>query len=300
MTPPYQLSGLSHTLASTFLALLWLAWPLLAWLGWRLVRGPKLWRKRLLFGVPLALTALFSYAHFIEPRWITQRHTPLALGFKARIAVISDYHLGLFKGADFLGRVVDELNAMEVDVVLIAGDHLNYPDRPLVELLAPLQRLRHPVYSVPGNHDDSPNEPERTADLKQALQSLGVHTVEYSHVVLPQFTLVGLGDHWAGRDGRKPLDEAPHDKPIVVLFHNPDTAMSLRPGDAVLAVAGHTHGGQVRIPGLYHRVIPTKYPFDRGLHSFTPVPTFVTSGLGEIGLPLRLFNPPVIDVLEIE
>ena len=67
-----------------------------------------------------------------------------------------------------------------------------------------------------------------------------------------------------------------------------------------LAVAGHTHGGQIRIPGLYRRVIPTRYPFDRGLHTFPPVPTFVTSGLGESGLPLRLFNPPVIDVLDIE
>lgn len=300
MTPTYQLDGWPAVLAHVLMASLWLAWPWLAWMGWRLVHLRRPWRQRLTCGVLCALMAVLVYAHFIEPRWITQRHTALTLGFQARIAVIADYHLGLFKGPEFLERVVDQLNAMEVDVVLIAGDHLNYPDRPLSELLAPLKRLRHPTYSVPGNHDDAVDEPARTIDLKQALQDVGVHTVEYTHVRLPQFTLVGLGDHYAGRDGRGALEQAPRDQPIVVLFHNPDTAMSLQPGDAALAVAGHTHGGQIRLPWVYTKVIPTQYPFDRGLHTFPPVPTFVTSGLGEIGLPLRLFNPPVIDVLTID
>ncbi len=297
---PYLFTGPLHWLAVIVLGLAWLGWPYLAWTAWRLTRRTYRWPQRLALAGMFCGTALLLYAHFIEPRWITQRHTTLQLGFKARVAVIADYHMGLFKGPDFLDRVVDELNTLDVDAVLIAGDHLNYPSRPLAELLAPLKRVKHPMFSVPGNHDDHPGEPERTNDLRQALLSVGVTPVEYTHAALPTFTLVGLGDHFAGRDSRDPLLRAPHDKPIVVLFHNPDTAMDLQPGDATLAVAGHTHGGQIRVPGLYRRVIPTRHPFDRGLHTFPPLPTFVTSGLGESGLPLRLFNPPVIDVLDIE
>lgn len=297
---PYLLSGAGYWLAASMLALAWLGWPYLAWTAWRLVRQRPHGLRRVALAATFAGTAVLLYAHFIEPRRLTQRHTALQLGFKARIALIGDYHMGLFKGPAFLDQVVDALNAMDVDAVLIAGDHLNYPERPLVELLAPLKRLRHAAFSVPGNHDDHPGEPERTHDLREALRAVGVTPVEYTHVVLPRFTVVGLGDHFAGRDGRGPLTQAPRDKPIIVLFHNPDTAMTLKAGDAALAVAGHTHGGQMRIPWLYQHVIPTQHPFDRGLHTFPPVPTFVTSGLGESGLPLRLFNPPTIDVLEID
>jgi uncharacterized protein len=195
--------------------------------------------------------------------------------------------------------VVGRLNAMELDAVLIAGDHVHEPDRPLTQLLAPLRGLRHTTHSVPGNHDERKPGPEVRAALRAALIEHGVVPLEYTHVALHNFTVVGLGDRYANKDDLRSVLKAPRHQPIVVLVHNPDSVMALQPGDAALTVSGHTHGGQVRIPGLYRRVIPCRYPFDRGLHHFTPVPAFVTSGLGEIGLPLRLFNPPVIDVLEI-
>jgi len=137
------------------------------------------------------------------------------------------------------------------------------------------------------------------AELSAALRALGIHPVQGTHADLGPVILVGLGDRWAGHDGLEPLRSAPRGKPALVLMHNPDSAMQLRPGEAVLALAGHTHGGQLRIPGLYRRAIPCEHPFDRGLHTFGPVPVFVTSGLGETAVPLRWMNPPVIDLLRL-
>jgi len=61
-----------------------------------------------------------------------------------------------------------------------------------------------------------------------------------------------------------------------------------------LTLAGHTHGGQIRIPYLYKKVIPVRGDvlWDQGLYSFKNEKVFVTSGIGEIGLPMRFLIPP--------
>jgi uncharacterized protein len=279
----------------------WLAFALLLWLVWRLAkrwgRSTRLVRTLMLFSLLACL--VFIQARFLEPQLIFTRVTPIKVGFKARVALISDYHVGIYKDPAFLAQVVEKLNAMQLDAVLIAGDHSYEPAAPLAKLLAPLAQLKHPVYSVPGNHDEEMPGPPIEAVLKAALQQHGVKPIEYSHAQLASFTLVGLGDRWAVKDHLTPLQNAPKDKPIIVLMHNPDSAIQLLPGSAALVLAGHTHGGQIRIPWLYKKVIPTVHGFDRGLHSIAAVPVFVTAGLGEVGLPMRFLNPPTIDVLEL-
>ncbi len=85
----------------------------------------------------------------------------------------------------------------------------------------------------------------------------------------------------------------------MVFTHNPDTTLSYRKNIADLTIAGHTHGGQIRLPLIYKFAIPCKGDFDQGLYQSTTGKTFVTSGLGEVGLPMRLGIPPVIDILEL-
>jgi uncharacterized protein len=279
----------------------WLVFPFMVWLISRIIRSRafqlrRSWPTWLL----LLLSVWFIEMRFIEPKLIITRTTPLQLGFQARIALISDYHLGIFKDEQFMERVVETLNSLDVDAVLIAGDQTYEPATPLATLLAPLAKIHHPVFSVPGNHDEQRPGPPLADVLQTTLKQLGVKPIEYTHYSTSKFTVVGIGDHWSGKDGLKPLQEAPKDKPVIVLTHNPDTAMKLSPSSAKLVLAGHTHGGQIRIPILYRKVIPTQYEFDRGLHTFPPVPTFVTSGLGEVGLSMRFLNPPVIDILEIQ
>ena len=278
----------------------YLAWPLLVLLFFRLRRDRnRPWPARLAGILEAALLLVFIEARFVEPSLIFTRQTRIEAPFPARVVVISDLHLGLYKGPFFLERVVQRLNELDVDAVLVAGDWLYEPDRPVDALLAPLKKLKHPVYSVLGNHDEGHPGPPVAPALRQALSSLGVHLVEGKTMDLGPFVLAGLGDRFAGKDSAAFLSSLPQYKPLVILAHNPDSAMALKSGQASLVVAGHTHGGQIRLPFLYRKAIPCLHPFDRGMHPWTPVPVFVSSGLGEIGLPLRFLNLPVIDVLEI-
>lgn len=279
----------------------WGSYPLvlgLCWLAWRRLRrwAEVGWLRRIGTLLFVAFIGVYVDARFIEPARITVQFSKLDLGVPARIAVVSDLHLGVFNGPDYLKRVLDELNKLDVDAVLIAGDHNYKPNRPLEELMAPWLRCRHPVYSVPGNHDEEHPGPPLENELRGALQKAGVHTIEYHYANLGAFYLVGIGDHFASRDGMGPLGATPTDKPRVLLFHNPATIWHVPKGLAVLALAGHTHGGQIRLPYITHRMVGM---FDHGLYTNTPVPMFVTSGLGESHLPLRLGIPPVIDVLDL-
>ena len=279
----------------------WLAFPFIAWLLWRMRRPGR----RLLLALPLVASLVFVWARFVEPQTLVVRETTLSgTGANVDLALVSDIHLGVYKGRGFLERLVARLDALPVQAVVIAGDLTYEPgDDPLEALFSPLAHLRHPAYAVLGNHDQQQPGPDIDVALRAALAAHGVQVVEARFVQGPGWRLAGLGDRWAQKDDPAFLKAAPSPQPTFVLAHNPDSAMGLSPDDAALVLAGHTHGGQIRIPWLYRRVIPTVHDFDRG-EQFATTPSgrvrvFTTSGVGEIGLPMRLFNPPVIDVLHL-
>lgn len=278
------------------------AFPFIAYLLWRM-RKPG---NRVIGACLLAISLLFAWARFVEPQMIRVRETALAgTGINARIALISDIHLGIYKDSDFLERVVARINALPADAVVIAGDFTYEPGQESLQtLFAPLAHLRRPVYAVLGNHDQQAPGPDIDQALRKALTDNGVEIIEGRIVdTRSGYRWAGLGDRWAGKDDPAFLKTVPVDTPTLVVVHNPDSAMGLAPKDATLVLAGHTHGGQIRIPWLYRKVIPTAYGFDRSEQlAHTPegdVRVFTTAGIGEIGLPMRLFNPPTIDLLHL-
>lgn len=280
----------------------WLVLPFIAWLLWGM-RKPG---HRVFSAVVLAGCLVFAWARFVEPQMLRVRTTTLAgTGVRADVALISDIHLGVYKGRGYLERLVQRLDALPVQAVVIAGDLTYEPqDEDLAALFEPVARLRVPVYAVLGNHDQQAPGPDIDRPLREALTRHGVHILEGRIVEDAHgFRWAGLGDRWARKDDPFFLKAAPSTRPTLVVAHNPDSAMNLAPADAALVLAGHTHGGQIRIPWLYRRVIPSAHGFDRG-EQFAhapegPVRVFTTTGTGEIGLPLRLFNPPTIDVLHL-
>ncbi|TQM10676.1 hypothetical protein FB548_2880 [Pseudoxanthomonas sp. 3HH-4] len=279
----------------------WLVWPFVAWLLWRLHERSGRWLIVLL----LAGCLLFAWARFVEPQRIRVQETILTgTGARARLVLVIDIHLGVYKNRGYLQRLVDRINTRQADAVVIAGDFTYEPDgKSLQEMFAPLAELHLPVYAVLGNHDQQAPGPDIDAELRSALATHKVNVIEGETVTVRGFRLAGLGDRWANKDDPGFLSALPSTSPTLVLTHNPDSAIDLDPAQAALVLAGHTHGGQIRIPWLYKRVIPSQYGFDRGEQFLrTPhgrVRVYTTVGTGEIGLPMRLFNPPTIDVLDL-
>jgi len=89
--------------------------------------------------------------------------------------------------------------------------------------------------------------------------------------------------------------------PRVVLTHEPDLLLDMREGQAELALCGHTHGGQIRLPVIGSMVVPSKLKrhADMGRRIINGIPVFVTRGVGEVLCRARLFCPPEIVVIEL-
>ena len=269
----------------------WLMFPLLVWFGIK-----RRW-------IRFVLSLIIIYARFIEPNIVHVDNHKINTGFKAKYALISDIHLGIYNDSSILRRTVRKINQLNVDAVLIAGDFTYEPHfADMKELFAPLADLKKPIIAVLGNHDCERPGPRIRDELEDVLFGIGVSLITNKALRHNDVTIVGLGSRWAGEDKVELLQDYSKEDKVIVLTHNPDTALDYPSSHYPdLTLAGHTHGGQIRIPFIYKFFLPVRGGFlwDRGLYNYRDNQVFVSSGLGQIGLPFRFLIPPVIDVLEL-
>lgn len=249
-------------------------------------------------------SVLGIYARFIEPNLLIVKQTKIKTGYVLKIALISDMHYGLYSTEWQKKRLVNKLNSLELDFIVVAGDWTYEPRQTisLTKQLAPFKQLRHPIYSVPGNHDEQMPGPPLAKELRQALITNNIKPIEATTVDLGKVRLVGLADILS-LDYRQPRVAAlqQQDKPLLLLTHNPDSLLYLpKLSQPFVMLAGHTHGGQVNLPILTDKILAltTVGHYKRGLYSLANNnQIFVSSGIGMVGLPLRFNMPPTIDVL---
>ena len=233
-----------------------------------------------LLGVLSAIVLIILYGIFIEPRLIVDTVNVIAPipnlppEWEGReIAVIADLQVGMWFGNTGAARkAVRRILAHPPALMLALGDFI-YHDcnrtepaiRTVQALLAPVARAGIPLYGVLGNHDygvASGKELDvdygRGLQLARALEAVGMRllenqtvplTVDESHSACPLY-LVGIGSSMANNSHpQEALAQVPDGAPRFVIMHNPASFEGIPPELAPAAVAGHTHGGQIRLPG---------------------------------------------------
>ena len=227
----------------------------------------------------------------------------LPAGFDGvKILLVTDVHLGPFLRPAALERVFARLLSLQPDLVLLGGDLMTARIDEFPAGAAALRSLRAPlgVFAVLGNHDHYTGQPGRLRDL---LAGCGITVLHNASVVLTssrspdgqtsRLVLAGIDDLHAGSpDLDAALAQAPPGVPIVLLSHNPDVLFGAARRGVGLVLSGHTHGGQIRIPGLPVLVRMSRYRLDEGHYVSGGTHLIVSRGLGATGLPLRLFCPP--------
>lgn len=283
-----------------------------AFAAWAWPRGA--WRARAVILAALLAATCLAYGRFVEPRLLLVRDAEIALpgapadGPAARIALVADVHFGGFGHAVSIERIVRRIEALDVDAVMLAGDFVYRPRAGEIDRqLAPLARLDLPVFAVLGNHDVGLPGLDASALLREALARHGVTLLEERiadiELANGRLHVAGFTDLWLQPPDTGHLNTR-SDHPLLLLAHNPDTALALPAGTPYdLMLSGHTHGGQIRLPVLYKAAIPCEGPFDEGLHRLATGGgerlVYVTAGTGMVGLPFRFAVPPRIDVLTL-
>jgi uncharacterized protein len=265
----------------------------------------------------LAAGAAVAAWAWIEPLRLVVREDTLRLpawptaldGLRA--GLMADLHGGVpHMGTDGIARAVRRLNAARPDIVLLLGDYIDastlWGGRLTPEAIAAeLAHLQAPlgVYAVLGNHDWRA-APDR---MWTALTTAGITVLENRAVPVDsprgRLWVAGLADMRNRRPSpRAALRHVPDDpaQPVLMLSHDPDMHPYV-PARVALTVSGHTHYGQLAVPGLRRFAIPSYYGerYARRHHDANGRRLYVTSGVGTSGMPVRLLAPPEVVVLEL-
>lgn len=276
----------------------------------RAVRGVHL--LSLLFSVS-ALLGLWAF--WIEPQRLVIRHVRLTLPHwpaaqdGLRVALISDLHVGSpYWSLARLPKLVEAINREQADLVLLAGDYLINGVRfgtwvdpeSIAHVLGGLQAPLG-VVAVLGNHDWWNDGPR----VRRALSRTGIVVLENQVQTVQhaggRFFIVGLADVLTRKVELRASEAlVPPGEPFLVLSHEPDIfpAVDAR---AALTLAGHTHGGQVRLPILGRPIVPSDYGqrYAAGHIEEDGKHLFVTTGVGTSIFPVRFGVPPEVVVLEL-
>jgi uncharacterized protein len=246
----------------------------------------------------------------VETVQIRLRNLPGAFE-QFRIAQISDIHFGPYIGAETLQHAVGLIRNLQPDLVVLTGDFVSHPigkqhgiegarnAEPCAEILRQLAPTQ--MIAVLGNHDHWNN----AGIVAAALRKNGIDLLRNQSLALERkgerLWIAGLDDVLANhQDLGKTLKGLPSNEPLILLAHEPDFADHAAQFPVQLQLSGHSHGGQVRIPGIGAPILPimgTKYPI--GLERVGELQVYTNRGLGVISPPVRFNCPPEITAITL-
>jgi len=271
---------------------------------------------------------ILSGALSIEKLTVSIANLPQSLQ-GTKLVQLSDLHYdGLRLSEEMLEQAISVTNEAEADLIVLTGDYVTDDPSPIHQLVLRLKHLqsRAGIYAVLGNHDLYHRNSK--AEITQALTGVGIHVL-WNQIAYPlgqQLPIVGLADYWSKEFEIKPvMSQLDADTPRIVLSHNPDTAELLKKWRVDLQLSGHTHGGQIMLPGIglavtlyksfrrklsksarrripfmqkdYAKVV-RHWDWAQGFHQVGTNQLYVNRGLGTY-FPGRLFCPPEVTIITL-
>jgi len=215
-----------------------------------------------------------------------------------RVALLTDIHHSSLVPADDVTRAVELARSTDPDLIVLGGDYVTYGDRdfvePVAELLSPL-RAPNGVFAILGNHDDD-------REMPAALARKGITVLRDQRT---RIVIRGEGLEIAGIRfwTRRPADigrvlKGAND-PVLLLAHDPRRLTEAAALNVPAVLSGHTHGGQVVLPGL-GAIARTRFPIVEGLGRRQNSSIFVSRGIGTVYVPVRINCPPEVALVTLQ
>jgi uncharacterized protein len=214
-----------------------------------------------------------------------------------RVAFLTDFHRSQTVSHELLDKAVRLTMAEQPDLIILGGDYVTWGDRhyvqPAADALAPL-RAPAGVFGILGNHDDD-------RDMPAALAAEGVEMLRDARTQITvrgePLDLVGIR-YWTRKPGdiaRLLRGASPN---TILLAHTPSRLLEAVGLSVPLVLSGHTHGGQIVVPGL-GAIAARKFPVIAGSARRDKTTIFVSRGVGTVYLPIRFNCPPEVAILTL-
>ena len=300
---------------ASLIAIFWFS-VIVAWfsiLFWNRVRKPNPGRRQFLRTSTAAVCAAIP-ASILATGIITRKDfhiNEVDISFPSlprdleglRLLQLSDIHLGTFFSPDDLRRVVDASNHLKADLVFVTGDLITTRADPINRCLSELRRLRSTsgIWGCMGNHELYTKLERYTKEKAHELD------IEFLRQEARTLTFGSSKINLVGVDYRpwQKLEETDNlvslDAFNLLLAHTPEIFPRAAEKGFDLTLSGHTHGGQINIDlfGTNLNIADVHTPYTKGLYRLPTSAIYVNSGLGTIGMPVRLGAPPEITLIRL-
>jgi predicted MPP superfamily phosphohydrolase len=212
-----------------------------------------------------------------------------------KIVQLTDLHRSSLTSDRLLRRAITLANSCVPDLIVLTGDYISNQVSDIAPVAHLLSVLHAPlgVLAIMGNHDHHTDAP----GVVRALQHIGVHVLQNQNLLIKnQLRIVGLEDDRKHYTNVPRAFEGTHtEETTVVLAHNP-ALVELLADRTCIVLSGHTHGGQIHLPILTRREIRrigAKH-YRAGWYTVGKARLYVCRGIGNVGVPIRLFARPEV------
>ncbi|MBN1064468.1 metallophosphoesterase [Clostridium botulinum] len=267
--------------------------------------------------IPAICFGIFAYSIYVEPNLLSVKNIEINNSSNIKnedtikIAQISDIHLGEYYAIDKLEKLVNKVNSQNADIIVFTGDLFdNVSKFEDTSKVAPiLKKLNTNIgkYAIYGNHDYGGGAKNI---YKNVMEDSGFKILvnEQANVKLDSgktMSILGLDDALLGNpDVEKTARNIKGSNYNLLLLHEPDLSDKFVSYNIDLILAGHSHGGQVKIPFLGEIVTPPlAEKYKDGLYNLNTkrnTQLYVNSGIGNTKVPFRFMNVPEVSIFEIK